>query len=130
MSVTAPGSFSIRSSQERGIARLQPIGELDITTAPILKRAFEAALDDHQGSERIVVDLTEVSFMDSTGIHLLLQMNAACRGTGRLRVVNGSQAVVRVLDVSGVREVLPIISSDQDPLQPLSSPWTRAAQQA
>ena len=51
--------------------------------------------------------------MDSTGLHLLLRMTAACKDADRLRVVNGSSAVVRLLDVSGVRDRLPIISSDQ-----------------
>ncbi len=68
----------------------------------------------------IVLDLTELGFMDSTGIRLLLRMTAACADADRLRVVNGSSAVVRLLDVSGVRTYLPIISSNEDPLARLA----------
>ena len=64
----------------------------------------------------IVVDLTQLSFMDSTGIGLLVRMNDACEAADRLRVVNGSPAVVKALDITGVRRQLPIISSDDDPL--------------
>ncbi len=64
------------------------------------------------GAEIVVVDLRELTFMDSTGINLLLRMRAACQDTDRLRVINGSRSVQRILDVSGVRAHLPIISSD------------------
>ena len=97
--------------------RLIPTGELDIATTPILERAFEAVYDGD--AAMIVVDLTELSFMDSTGIGALIRMNDACEAADRLRIVNGSPAVVRVLDITGVRRQLPIISSDDDPLAPL-----------
>jgi anti-sigma B factor antagonist len=116
MSPSAP--FDVRSERTDRAHRLTPTGELDIATAPILARAFDAVYgaDD----QMIVVDLTELSFMDSTGIHLLVQMNTACKAADRLRIVNGSPAVVRVLDVSGLRDHLPIISSDDDPFAPLA----------
>ena len=115
-----PEPLSIRSSREGVLHRLLLIGELDIATVPMLEAAFDAVYSD-EAAEVIVVDLTELSFMDSTGIHLLLRMHAACEDDDRLRVVNGSRAVVRLLDVTGVRDHLPIISSDRDPLAPLSS---------
>jgi anti-sigma B factor antagonist len=114
----AQEQFSIRETRERAACRLTPIGELDLATAPLLERAFDAVLREDD-AELIIVDLTELSFMDSSGIHLLLRMNAACEGADRLRVINGSRAVQRVLDVSGVRDRLPIISRDADPLAPL-----------
>ncbi|MGH2851878.1 MAG: STAS domain-containing protein [Solirubrobacteraceae bacterium] len=118
MSTTEP--LSIRRSREGGIVRLVPVGELDLATVPILERAFDEAFGD-LGAETIVVDLNELGFMDSTGLHLLLRMTAACEDSDRLRVVNGSSAVVRLLDLSGVRDALPIISSDRDPRAPLPS---------
>jgi anti-sigma B factor antagonist len=107
----SPGPLSIRETREGGVHRLTPIGELDLVTAPLLESAFDAVFRD-DGVEMIVVDLTELSFMDSTGIHLLLRMNAACEDANRLRVINGSRAVERVLDLTGVRAHLPIISSE------------------
>lgn len=112
-----PWPLSIRESREGGVHRLTPIGELDLATVPLLESAFDAASGDHD-AEMIVVDLTELSFMDVTGIHLLLRMQAACEDADRLRVINGSRAVQRVLEITGVRAHLPIISSDSDPLAP------------
>src|SRR5947207_15784534 len=107
----APGPLLMRETREGGVHRLTLIGELDLATAPVLESAFDAVFRD-DCVEMIVVDLTELSFMDSTGIHMLLHMRAACEGADRLRVINGSGAVERVLEVSGVRDHLPIISSE------------------
>jgi anti-anti-sigma factor len=114
-----PELFSIRETREGEAYRLTPIGELDLVTTPILERAFDAALRDGD-ADMIVVDLTELSFMDSTGIHLLMRMQTACEGADRLRVINGSRPVQRLLDVTGVRALLPIISRDDDPYAPLT----------
>ncbi len=113
------GPLTIRETREGRFHRLTPIGELDLATAPLLEGAFDAALKDAD-AEMIVVDLTELSFIDSSGIHLLIRMNGACAGVDRLRVINGSSAVERVLDLTGVRALLPIISRDCDPLALLS----------
>jgi anti-sigma B factor antagonist len=115
----APSLLSVRETSEGGVRRLTPVGELDLATAPLLESAFDAVFGD-EDAEIIVVDLTELSFMDSTGIHLLIRMHRACADADRLRVINGSRAVERVLDLTGVRARLPIISSDCDPLAPLS----------
>lgn len=112
-----PGPLSIRETREGRVHCLTPIGELDLATASLLESAFDSVLRDDD-AEMIVVDLTELSFMDSTGVHLLLRMHGACADADRLRVINGSRAVQRVLDVSGVRAHLPIISSDSDLLAP------------
>jgi anti-anti-sigma factor len=118
VSIITPEPLSVRETNEGGVRRLIPIGELDLATAPLLESAFEAVLKDDD-AEMIVVDLTELSFMDSTGIHLLIRMRGACGNADRLRVITGSHAVERVLDVTGVRAHLPIISTESDPLEPL-----------
>ena len=110
--------LSVRTTSEGGFRRLTPTGELDLATAPLLESAFDAVFRDDD-AVMIVVDLTELSFMDSSGIHLLIRMSRACADVDRLRVVNGSRAVQRMLDLTGVRARLPIISRDCDPLAPL-----------
>jgi len=85
---------------------------LDIATAPTLESEFDAV---SVGPDSIVViDLTELTFMDSTGLHLLLRLSE--RLPERLRVINGSPSVERLLDLSGARDRLPIISPTTDPL--------------
>jgi anti-anti-sigma factor len=112
------GPLSVRETSDGRVHRLTPIGELDLATAPLLESAFDAAFTDDD-VEMIVVDLTELSFMDSTGVHLLIRMHGACADADRLRVINGSRAVEQMLNLTGVRAQLPVISSDRDPLAPL-----------
>jgi anti-anti-sigma factor len=116
--MNTPDLLSVRQTSEGRVHRLTPIGELDLATTPLLESAFDAVFRDDD-VEMIVVDLTELDFMDSTGIHLLIRMHRACADVDRLRVINGSRAVERILDLTGVRAHLPIISRDCDPLAPL-----------
>jgi anti-anti-sigma factor len=120
------GPLSIRETRDGAVHRLTPVGELDIATARLVEHAFDAVFTD-DNVKMIVVDLTELGFMDSTGIHLLMRMRDACADADRLRVVNGSRAVQRVLDVSGVRDHLPIISGDRDPLARLDDAPARSS---
>ena len=76
--------------REGGVQRLTPIGELDLATVPMLESAFDAVFRD-EDAEKIVVDLTELSFMDSTGIQLLLRM----KRLRRRRSVAGDQRLTR-----------------------------------
>jgi anti-sigma B factor antagonist len=116
--MSAAELFSIRKSREGVVTRLTPVGELDIATTPILEREFQLVFGDDE-APMIVLDLTELGFIDSTGLHLVLRMVAACREADRLRLVNGSPAVVRLFQMSGVSDLLPVISSQSDPLAPL-----------
>jgi anti-anti-sigma factor len=113
-----PGLLSVRQTREGGVHRLTPVGELDLATVPLLESAFDAVLRDDD-AEMIVLDLRELDFLDSTGVHLLIRMHHACGDADRLRVINGSRAVERLLDITGIRAHLPIISGDCDPLAPL-----------
>ena len=110
--------FAVRSVREGPVHRFTPFGELDLATVPILERWFHGVRPDPT-AEKIVVDLTQLRFMDSAGIKLLTRLNEVCEPLDRLRVVNGSPAAERILDVTGARAYLPIISPGDDPLAPL-----------
>jgi anti-anti-sigma factor len=87
-----------------------------MATAPVLEREFDdaGAADD---DTVVVVDLADLTFMDSSGINLLLRLTD--RFPTRLRVINGSPAVERLLVITGLRDRLPMISDDTDPFAPL-----------
>ena len=79
---------------ERAGKLLRVTGDLDLWAAD----SFGALLDD-TASEPVVVDLSEVAFLDSVGVRALLQavMNETVTG-----YVNASEPVRRVLEVSGL----------------------------
>jgi anti-sigma B factor antagonist len=79
-------------------------GELDVNAAPSLSVAVEAAFQ--RGTTTMVVDLNEVSFIDSTAIGILLAARERMRRSGgSFEVVCSAPNVVRVLEMVGMRSV-------------------------
>jgi anti-sigma B factor antagonist len=83
-------------------------GEIDLETAPELARALEGALE---GAARVVVDLQSVSFMDSTGVSLLLTTAEQARRAEVELIIEPSPIVRRVLRLTGVEQVLPLAAT-------------------
>ena len=105
----AEETLSIVSELREDAHYVAPSGELDIATVELLERALLEV--EQADSARIVLDLSGLSFIDSTGLRLLLDVNERCGGAAdRLRVIAGSPAVERLLDIVGLRERLPLIA--------------------
>lgn len=76
-----------------------PAGELDIASAGVLERELGS-----QPADRVVLDLREIAFMDSTGLRLLISLrNTARRNGRRLLVVPGPPNVQRLFELTGTR---------------------------
>jgi anti-sigma B factor antagonist len=80
-------------------------GEIDSTTAPVLRQHLDALLD---GDVReLTVDLGQVSFLDSAGLCVLATAHRrAVRQDVRMRVLASSRAVVRPLQITGLWDLL------------------------
>ena len=72
---TVAGTLSVRllpaDEHHRDVAVLSAHGEIDLRTAPVLREVLRPVLE--QATGRVVVDLSEVPFMDSTGVHVLVE---------------------------------------------------------
>ena len=93
-------------------------GELDMATADTLRSHLYELLND--GAPDLVVDLAELSFIDSTGLAALVHSFklAVSRGTSMALLSPAAQAM-RVFEASGLLSVLPIYSSAEDlPVNP------------
>ena len=76
-------------------------GEVDIQTSPMLEEHLRAVLD--QGHRALAVDLSDVSFLDSTGLSVLVAALQRCRSAGGgLRLISPQPNVRRVLDITGL----------------------------
>lgn len=75
-----PGQLTIASRREAGDVTLTVGGEVDIASAP----ALDSALRDAESSlpSRILVDLAALDFIDSTGIHLLIDAHQRADANG------------------------------------------------
>lgn len=106
-------SFELRVVRDDGRIRIVPAGELDVATAPQLEEAVAVATDDKTAT--LVVDLRELTFMDSTGLRVLAQATMRAQSTGvALSIWRGSQQIERVLEISGLRAMLPLVDAPAD----------------
>jgi anti-sigma B factor antagonist len=67
---TPSSAFLVAYEKHQDVAVLDARGEIDLGTAPILREALRPVLEHETGP--VVVDLSKVSFMDSTGVHVLV----------------------------------------------------------
>ena len=97
-------ALAVHESDVDGVRLLEVFGELDLATAPRLEHALAEAGDD------VLLDLRGLTFMDSTGVRVLLE--AAERGGG-LRIVPPADGDARVtIDQSGIGPLLPLVHDD------------------
>jgi len=84
-------------------------GEVDVDAAAVLEESLAVA--DATGAATIVVDLDRVNFMDSAGLHVLLQFSISGDNRARLALTRESPQVWRLLQVTGVRRYLSFVES-------------------
>jgi anti-sigma B factor antagonist len=103
---SAPPEFDVGEAHDAGgVLTLRPAGELDIATAPRLERAL---LHERRPGDRVVLDLAELEFIDSTGLRVVVKaVEAARTGRWELTLRQGPPAVRRVFEISGVLRALP-----------------------
>lgn len=95
----APFAAHVADDRERALVRL--IGELDVATAPRAAQAIGRA----EGGQPAVLelDLSQLSFMDSTGLRLMLETRQRALQAGRrLLLRRGPDAVQRVFEITAL----------------------------
>jgi anti-sigma B factor antagonist len=94
--------FSLDAEVRESLTVLRLRGDLDMATAPALTDALHQL--QHEGAE-IVIDLRELSFLDSMGLSVLLQAHAAGRdGHRKVSFIAGGRSVHRVFQVTKMDE--------------------------
>jgi anti-sigma B factor antagonist len=98
-----PEAFSVELRPDRRRVMIVPHGELDLATVPEVAKAVDELIA--RGFDALIIDLRATSFMDSSGLHLLIQ--CAQRTDARITVIDGPPAVSRLFDLSGARNLVP-----------------------
>jgi anti-anti-sigma factor len=100
-------SFGVQVIRNGPATQIVPSGELDIATTPALEQAIKEATAEPGAA--LVLDLRELTFMDSTGLRTLAQTNARAEDEGfELAIWRGSRQIERVLEISGLGALLPL----------------------
>jgi anti-sigma B factor antagonist len=98
-----------------GTAVVAVAGEIDVYTSPLLQERLVEVLRD--GSSSIVLDLSAVTFLDSTGLGVLITGLKRCRSAdGDLVLVTAQPNVLKVLEITGLNDVFQVHDSVEDAL--------------
>lgn len=97
-----PHEFAVEVVPDRSEVAVVPRGELDLSCADALHDQVRELRE--AGFDRIVVDLRQLTFLDSTGLRVLLTLhNDAQRGGHALTLIPGPREVQRVFELTGTR---------------------------
>ena len=98
---------------DRGWTVLAVQGEVDILTAPSLRERIEDASSSE--TPMLLIDLTSVSFLDSSGLGVLVSaLKRVKERGGRLALAASTRPVLHVLSLTGLDKVFEIHPSAQD----------------
>ena len=107
-------SFSLREeATEDGLLVIAVDGEADMSTAVKFNESFFSAA--RAGVRKVVTDLTGVTFIDTTMLNaLVVGHRRMVRDRGRFAVVCDGPRVARVLEITGLGQILDVFSTRED----------------
>lgn len=111
-----------------GLVIARVAGDLDLDTAPRFREMVDAAVLA-AGADRLVLNLTRVTFIDSSGVGVILgrYRSMAAHG-GRIALVTGPARVTRVLELAGVPQVMGCYRSESEAVAALEPAVPREVQ--
>ena len=112
-----PPRFRVDVQPERALVRVCPVGEVDVATAGDVTAEIQRLCA--AGFERIVLDLRGTTFLDSTGLRLVLDAHAESSRDGwDFGVIPGPAQVQRTFEAAGVLARVSFLDDGR-----LSAPW-------
>ena len=101
-------TLSLETREEGQQVRIALEGELDLSSALTFDEEIRRA--EERKPETLVIDLSGLKFLDSTGLRLIMSAHARAKTRGhRLAIVEGGQAVQRIFRMAGVNRRLNIV---------------------
>jgi anti-sigma B factor antagonist len=106
--------LSFQTTVTGDVAVVRLAGELDVAGAALLEQELERLIADHR-PRSVVLDLSTLEFMDSTGLRLVVLADARCREEGvRLALIPGTEPVHRVFEITRMADRLEFIPSAEE----------------
>ncbi|MGH2405509.1 MAG: STAS domain-containing protein [bacterium] len=93
-------------------------GELDLYTSPKLKAAIDALLSE--GHNRLLVNLTETTYLDSTALSILSAALKQARDAdtgGNVGLIYNRPQIERMFSITGLNEVFPVFKTENEALE-------------
>jgi anti-sigma B factor antagonist len=114
-------NFAVETQTIGRATTLALIGELDLLSSPALEQALDAVAE--LDADLIIVDLRELDFMDSTGLHVIVEAQHRTRESGQsFALIRGGEQVQRLFDLTGLADALTIVDSPDELLEARGAP--------
>ena len=106
-------SIDIKTDNEGGTLVYRLRGSLDVATSPAVRAALLQSANE--GNTEIIVDLTKLQFLDSTGLGALIGAHRrALEKGGKIRLVVNEGPISRLLNITGLVRVFPVYHTVED----------------
>jgi len=107
----------VRRKDMAGAVCLVLTGELDLASVATLQAQFKSVA---QSEDHVIVDMSGLGYIDSTGAKALLDAHRLLSRTGRQIVLAAVQPMARrIIDVMGIEKAIPIFSTAEEALESL-----------
>jgi stage II sporulation protein AA (anti-sigma F factor antagonist) len=111
-----PDQLSIVETSSEGIRILTVAGEIDYDTCETLRQALDVPATP---PPRLVIDMRQVTFMDSTGINLLIAAHqSATDAGGWIRLAAPTSSVIRTIQIVGLDALIDCHATLREALSP------------
>ncbi len=124
---TADEPLAVEAWTRRRTALVALRGELDLVTVSKVAAVLDGLELRPDGVRHLVLDLRGLTFMDVPGLRELIKQNEYARANRHnLAVVRGTRAINRLLELTGVGDLLVLVDDPDDLVPPPGEPVERA----
>lgn len=108
--------MAVRTDNKNGVVVCQVDGEIDINTAPDVKKAFDKILSKKE--PKIIVNFSKVTYVDSSGLATLVEIlkNMKSYG-GRLKLTNLSPKIKSLFEITKLERLFDILVDEKDAIE-------------
>ena len=98
--------MNMEKKQEGNALTIKVSGRLDTVTSPQLDEELKASID---GVEKLVMDLSDLEYISSAGLRVLLSAQKTMSKQGEMEVTGVNDVVMEIFEVTGFSEILTIL---------------------
>ena len=105
--------FDVRVAESHGLTRVCPVGEVDLATVDRVRHELEAV--KAAGARRVALDLRDTTFLDSSGLRLIVEAQHSSNADGwQFGVIPGPPGVQRALEIAGLSNFVSFVADGAD----------------
>jgi len=105
--------MAVKTEAKNGLMVCRIDGEIDINTAPDIKRAFDRLVSKKE--PKIIINLSRVTYVDSSGLATLVEVLKNMRAYGgRMKLTNMAPKIKSLFEITKLEKLFEIMSDEED----------------